>query len=195
MLTRNSSQPSGLITQKNCVGNNDIEIVNSFNFLGSIIARDGNCSNEVRRRIGCGKSSMKRLSRVWRDRDIQLSTEIQLVKTFVFPVMLYRAESWTLTLDSRRKLQAAELWCWRRLLRIPWTSHTSNEEVLLRIGSAAATPLDDIIFHLKLRYFGHIVRRAESLEKELMLAMAERAPGREEDPGVDGWTRSRLPRV
>ena len=101
--------------------------------------------------------------------------------------MLYGAESWTLTLDSRRKLQAAEMSCWRRLLRIPWTSHTSNEEILRRIGGAAAVPLDGIVFDLKLRYFGHIVRRAESLEKTLMLAMVEgsRARGRPRSRWLD----------
>ena len=115
---------------------------------------------------------MKKLSRIWKDKDIHLSTKIQLVKTLVVSITFYGAESWTLSLDTMRRLQAAEMWCSRRLLRISWTSHTSNK-VVRQIGEAADTSLDGIIFGLKLRNFRHIVRRAESLEKEIMLAMTE----------------------
>ena len=169
------------------VGNNEIEIVDRFNFLGSFITNDGDCRLEIARRTGIARNAMKKLTRIWKDKDIQLKTKTQLVRALVFSSMLYGAESWTLTLDSRRKIQAAEMWCWRRLLRIPWTSNTSNEEVIRRIGEAADTPLDGTVYDRKLRYFGHTVRRSDSLEKEMMLAMAEgsRARGRPRSRWLD----------
>ena len=152
------------------LNDDELEVVNSFNFLGSLISEDGNCKKEIVRRIGIGKSSMKRMGKIWKDRDININTKIQLVKSVIFPAILYGAETWTMVKETRKRLQAAEMWCWRRLLRIRWIDRVSNEEVLRRVGEPATIPLDGISLKLKLNYFGHI-RRGDTMEKEIMLGM------------------------
>ena len=148
-----------------------VEAVSDFNFLGSKITAGGDCSHEITRRLLLRKEVMINLDSILKSRDITLSTEVCLVKAMVFPVVMYGCESWTEKKAERRKIDAFELWCWRRLLRVPWTARRSNQCTLKEISPGCS--LEGLMLKLKLHYFGHLMRRGESLEKTLMLGKIE----------------------
>ena len=145
----------------------DGETVADFIFLGSKITVDGDCSNETKRRLLLGRKVMTNLDNKLKSRDITLSTKVRLVKVMVFPVVIYGCESWTIKKAEHRKIDAFELWCWRRLLRVPWTARRSNRSILKEISHGCS--LEGLMLKLKLQYFCHLMRRADSFEKTLML--------------------------
>ncbi len=149
----------------------DVEVVDSFIFLGSTIHKDGGSDLEVRRRLSLGRAAMNKLTAIMKSHDISQRLKIMLVNSLVFPVVLYGAESWTLKLKEKRKLNAFEVWCWRRLLRIPWTQKATNEEVLNTIGHP--TPLEALALKQKLSYFGHVTRHDAGIGKDLMFGKIE----------------------
>jgi hypothetical protein len=157
------------------VDNEDIEVVKSFNFLGSTIEQEGDCRMEIGRRMSMGRAAMTGLSKIWKDRDISVATKSRLVKALVFPVMLYGCESWTTRKKERDRINAFEYWCWRRMLRIPWTAKRTNASIKEEIG--APLPLMNVIIKQKLSYFGHVMR-SDGLEKSIMTGMGEGARGR-----------------
>ena len=138
----------------------------SLIFLGSKITADGDCSHEIKRCLLLGRKVMSNLDSIFKSRDITLPTKVRLVKANVFPVVMYGCESWTVKKAERRRIDAFELWCWRRLLRVPWTAKRSNQSIL-KISPGIS--LEGMMLKLKLQYFGHLMRRVDSLEKILML--------------------------
>ena len=136
---------------------------NSERLLGSNITTDGDCSHEIKRCLLLGRKAMANLDNMFKSRDINLSTKVRLVKAMVFPVVMYERESWTIKKTEHRRIDAFELWCWRRLLRIPWTAR-SNQSVLKEISPEYS--LEGLILKRKLQYFGHLMQRADSLEKD-----------------------------
>ena len=144
-----------------------METVSDFIFLGSKITADGDCSHEIKRRLLLGRKVMTNLDNIFKSRDITLPTKVHLVKATVFPVVMYGCESLTVKKAECRRIDAFELWCWRRLLRVPWKARRSNQSILKEIGPGIS--LEGMILKLKLQYFGHLMRRADSLEKTLML--------------------------
>ena len=149
----------------------DGETVRDFIFLGSKITADGDCSHEIKRRLLLGRKFMTNLDSILKSRDITLSIKVHLVKVMVFPVIMYGCESWTVKKTKHRRIDAFELWCWRRLLRVPWTSSRSNQFILKEIGPGCS--LEGLMLKLKLQYFGHLMRRADLFEKTLMLGTIE----------------------
>uniref|UniRef100_A0A8D2IYD5 Reverse transcriptase domain-containing protein n=1 Tax=Varanus komodoensis TaxID=61221 RepID=A0A8D2IYD5_VARKO len=145
----------------------EMEVVANFIFLGSKIIADRDCSQEIKRRLLLGRKAMANLDSILKSRDITLPTKVRIVKAMVFPVAMYGCESWTIRKAERRRIEAFELWCWRRLLRVPWTARRSNRSVLEEINPDCS--LEGQILKLKLKYFGHLMRRKDSLEKSLML--------------------------
>ena len=144
-----------------------VEAVSDFIFLGSRVTADGDCSHEIKRRLLLGRKVMTNLDIILKSRDITLPTKVRLVKAMVFPVVIYGCESWTVKKAERRRIDAFELWCWRRLLRVPWTARRSNQSILKEISSGNS--LEGLMLKLKLQYFGHFMRIVDSLEKTLML--------------------------
>ena len=144
-----------------------METVSDFIFLGSKITADGDCSHEIKRRLLLGRKVMTNLDRIFKSTDITLPTKVHLVKAMVFPVVMYGFESWTVKKAEHRRMDAFELWCWRRLLRVPWTARRSNQSILKEIIPGYS--LEGMMLKLKLQYFGHLMRRVDSLEKTLML--------------------------
>ena len=144
-----------------------VEIVADFIFGGSKITADGDCSHEIKRHILLGRKVMTNLDNILKSRDITLSTNVCLVKAMVFPVVMYGCESWTIKKAECRRIDPFELWCWRRLLRVPWTARKSNQSILKEISPGIS--LEGMMLKLKLQYFGHLMRRVDSLEKTLML--------------------------
>ena len=145
----------------------DGETVSDFIILGSKITADGDCSHEIKRCLLLGRNVMTNLDSIFKSRDITLSTKVRLVKAMVFSVVMYGCESWTVKKAERRRSVAFELWCWRRLLRVPWTARRSNQSILKEISPGIS--LEGLMLKLKLQYFGHFMRRVDSLEKTLML--------------------------
>ena len=141
--------------------------VADFFFLGSKITADGDSSHEIKRRLLLGRKVMTNLDSILKSRDITLSTKAHLVKAMVFPVVMYGCESWTVNRAERQIIDAFELWCWRRLLRVPWTARSSNQSILKQISPGCS--LEGLMLRLKLQYFRHLMRRDDSLEKTLML--------------------------
>ena len=141
--------------------------VSDFIFLGSKITADGDCSHEIKRYLLLGRKVMTNLDSILKSRDITLLTKVCLVKAMVFPVVMYGCESWTIKKTECRRINPFELWCWRRLLRAPWTARTSHQSFLKEINPVYS--LEGLMLKLKLQYFGHLMRRADSLEKSLML--------------------------
>ena len=137
----------------------------------SKITADGDCSHEIKRCLLLGRIAMTNLDSILKSRDITLLTKVHLVKAMVFPVVMYGCESWTVKKAERRRIDAFELWCWRRLLRVPWTERRSNQSILKEINPEYS--LEGLMLKLKLQYFGHLMRRANSLEKTLMLGKIE----------------------
>ena len=138
-----------------------------FICLGSQITADGDCSHKIKRRLLLGRKVMTNLDTILKSRDITLPTKVRLVKAMVFPVFMYRCESWTVKKAECQKTDAFELWCWRRLLRVPWTSRRSNQSSLKEISPGCS--LEGLMLKLKLQYFGYLMQRVDSLEKTLTL--------------------------
>ena len=159
--------------------------MSDFIFGGSKITADGDCSHEIKRCLLFGRKAMTNLDSILKSRDITLS-KIHLVKAMVFPVVLYGCDSWTIKKAERRKIDAFELWCWRRLLRVPWTARRSNQSILKEISPGCS--LEGLMLKLKLQYFGHLMRRVHSLEKTLMLGGIRGRKGMTEDERLDGIT-------
>ena len=145
----------------------DGKTVSDFILWGSKITADGDCSHEIKRRLLPGKKVMTKLDSIFKSRDITVPTKECLVKATVFPVVTYGCESWTVKKAEHRRIDAFELWCWRRLLRIPWTARRTNQSILKDISPGIS--LEGMKLKLKLQYFGHLMRKVDSLEKTLML--------------------------
>ena len=148
-----------------------IEIVRDFIFLGSKIIADGDCSHEIKRHLLLGRKTMSKLDSVLKGRDITLPIKVCLVKAMVFPVVMYGCESCTIKKAEHRRIDAFELWCWRRLLRVPWTARRFNQSIINKMSPEYS--LEGLMLKLKLQYFGHLMRRTDSLEKTLMLGKIE----------------------
>ena len=144
-----------------------LETVTDFIFLGSKITVDGDCSHEIKRRLLLGRKVMTNLDSMFKSRDITLPTKVHIVKDMVFPAVMYGCESWTVKKAERQRIDGFELWCWRRLLRVPWTARRSNQSILKEISPGCS--LEGLMLNLKLQYFGHLRQRVDSLEKTLML--------------------------
>ena len=157
---------SGPITSWQIVGET-LETVADVIFLGSEIAAGGDCSHEIKRRLLLGRKVMTNLGSILKSRDITLPTNVHLVKAMLFPVVMYGCESWTVKKAECRGINAFELWCWKRLLRVPCTARRPNQSILKEISPGCS--LGGLTLKLKLRYFGHLMWRADSLEKTLML--------------------------
>ena len=147
------------------------ETVSDFIFLGSKITADGDCSRETKRCLLLGRKVMTNLDSIFKSRDITLSTKVCLVKAMVFPVVMHGCESWTITKAECRRIDAFELWCWRRLLRVPWTARRSNQSILKEISPEYS--LEELMLKLKLQNFGYLIQRTDSLEKTLTLGKIE----------------------
>ena len=171
---------SGPITSRQIDGET-VETVSGFIFLDSKITADGDFSHEIKRCLLLGRKVMTNLDSLLKSRDIiTLPTKVHLVKAMVFPVVIYGCESWTIKKAEHWRIDAFELWCWRRLLSIPWTARRSNQSILKEISPGCS--LEGLMLRLKLQYFGHLMGRADSLEKTLMLGKIEGRRSR-------GWQR------
>ena len=158
-------------------------------FGGSKITADGDCSQEIKRCLLLGRKAMTNLDSILKSRDITLPTKVRLVKAMVFPVVMYGCESWTIKKAELWRIDAFELWCWRRLLRVPWTARRSNQSILKEISPEYS--LEGLMLRLKLQYFGHQMWRADSFEKTLVLGKIEgRRRGQQKMRWLDGITDS-----
>ena len=161
-------------------------------FLDSKITADGDCSHEIKRRLLLERKVITNLDSILKSRDITLPTNVHLVKAMVFPAVMYGCESWTIKKAEHRRIDAFELWCWRRLLRVPWTARRSNQSILKEISLRCS--LEGLMLKLKLQYFGHLMWRNDSFEKTLMLGKIEggRRRGKQRMRWLDGimtqWT-------
>ena len=140
-----------------------METVTDFIFLGSKITADGDCSHEIKRRLLLGRKAMTNLDSILKSRDITLPTKVCLVKTMVFSVVVYGCESWTIKKAECWRIDAFELWCWKRLLRVPWTARRSNQSILKETSPGCS--LEGLMLSLKLQFFGHLMWRVDSLER------------------------------
>ena len=140
-----------------------VETVSGFIFLGSKITSDGNCSHEIKRRLLLGRKVMSNLNSIFKSRDVTLPTKVRLVKAMVFPVVMYGCESWTVKKAEHQRIDAFALWCWRRLLRVPWTARRSNQFILKEISPGCS--LEGLMLKLKLQYFGHLMQRVDSWKR------------------------------
>ena len=165
-----------------------VETVSDFIFLGSKITADGDCSHEIKRRFLFGRKVMTNLDSILKIRDITLPTKVRLVRAMVFPVVMYGCKSWTIKKAEHRRFDAFELWCFRRLLRVPWTARRSNQSILREIIPEYS--LEGLMLKLKLQYFGHLMGRTDSFEKTLMLGKIEgrRRRGGQRVRWLDGIT-------
>ena len=148
-----------------------VETVADFIFGGSKFTADGDCSHEIKRLLLLGRKVMTNLDSILKSRDITLLTKVHLVKAMVFPIVMYGCESWTIKKAEHRRIDAFELWCWRRLLRVPWIARRSNQFILKEVSPRCS--LEGLMLKLKLQYFGHLMWRADSFEKTLMLGKIE----------------------
>ena len=158
-----------------------METVTDFIFLGSKITADGDCSHEIKKHLLLGRKAMTNLDSILKSRDITLPTNVCLVQAMVFPVVMYGCESWTI---KKAEHQRIELFCWRRLLRVPWTARKSNHFILKEISPEYS--LEGLVLKLKLQYFGHLMRRTNSLENTLMLGIWK-VGGEGDNREWDGW--------
>jgi len=165
-----------------------METVTDFIFWGSKITAGGDCSHKIKRRLLLGRKAMTNVDSILKCRDITLLTKVCLVKAMVFPVVMYGCESWTIKKAKCRRIDAFELWSWRRLLRVPWTERRSNQSILKEISPEYA--LEGLMLKLKLQYFGYLMCRTDSLKKTLMLGKIEggRRRGRQRMRWLDGIT-------
>ena len=184
-IQKNKIMVSGPITSWQTDGE-IMETVRNFIFLGSKITADGDCSHEIKRHLLLGRKAMTILDSILKSRDITLASKVHLVKAMVFPVVVYGCESWTIKKAECRRIDAFELWCWRRLLRVPWTAKRSNQFILKEISPEYS--LEGLTLKLKLQYFGHLMQRTDSFEKTLMLGKIEggRRRGRQRMRWLDG---------
>ena len=162
----------------------------SLLFWGSKITADGDCSHEIKRRLLLGRKLTTNLDSIFKSRDITLPTKVRLVKAMVFPVVMYGCESWTVKKAECQRIDAFELWCWRRLLRVPWTARRSNQSILKEISPGCS--LEGLMLNLKLQYFGHLMQRVDSLEKTLILGgnRGRKTRGQQRMRWLDGITDS-----
>ena len=144
-----------------------METVSDFIFGSSKITADGDCSQEIKRRLLLGRKVMTNLDSILKIRDVTLPTKVRFSQAMVFPVVMYGFESWTVKKTERQRIDAFELWCWRRLLRVPWTARRSNQSILKEISPGCS--LEGMMLKLKFQYFGHLMQRVDSLEKILIL--------------------------
>ena len=144
-----------------------VKTVSDFIFLGSKIIADGDCNHEIKRRLLFGRKVMTNLDSILKSRDITLPTKVHLVRAVVFPVVMFVCVIWTVRKAEHQKIDGFELWCWRRLLRVPWTARRSNPSILKEISPGCC--LEGLMLRLKLQYFGHLMQRVDSLEMTLML--------------------------
>ena len=166
-----------------------VETVSDLIFGGSKITANGDCSHEIKRRLLLGRKVMTNLDSISKSRDITLPTKVHLVEAMVFPVVMYGCKSRSVKKTDRQKIDAFELWCWRRLLRVPWTARRSNQSILKEISPGCS--LEGLMLKLKLQYFGHLMGRVDSLEKTLMLGgIGGRRRGRQRMRWLDGITDS-----
>ena len=167
-----------------------METVTDFIFLGCKITADDDCSHEIKRRLVLERKAMTNLDSILKSRDITLPTKVRLVKAMVFPVAMYGCESWTIKKAECRRINASELWCWRRLLRVLWTARRYSQSILKEINPEYS--LEGLMLKLKLQYFGHLMQRTNSLEKTLMLGKIEggRRRGRQK---MGCWMASQMP--
>ena len=161
---------SGFITSWEIDGET-METVTDFIFLGSKITADGDCSHEIKRHSLLGRRVMTNLDSILKSRNSTLPTKVHLVKAIIFPVVMYGCESWTIETAEHWRIDAFELWCWRRLLRVPGTARRSNQSILKEISPGCS--LEGLMLKLKLQYFGHLMQRVDSFEKTLMLGKIE----------------------
>ena len=168
----------------------DGETVTDFIFLGSKVIAYGDCSHEIKRLLLFGRKVMTNLDSILKGRDITLPTKVHLVKALVFPVVIYGCESWTIKKAECQRIDAFELWCWRRLLRVPWPARRSNRSILKEISPKYS--LEGLMLKLKLQYFGHRMQRTDSFERTLMLGKIEgrRRRGQQRMRWLDGITNS-----
>ena len=168
----------------------DGETVADVIFLGSKITADGDCSHEIKRHLLFGRKAMANLDSILKSRDITLPTKVPLVKDMVFPVVMYGCESWTMKTAEPQRIDAFELWCWRRLLRVPWTARRSNQSILKEISPEYS--LEGLMLMLNVQYFGHLMWRTDSFEKTLVLRKIESGSrrGRQRMRRLDGVTDS-----
>ena len=159
-----------------------MKTVRDFIFLGFRITGNGDCSREIKRCLFLGRKAMTNLDSILKSRDITLLTKVYMVKAMVFPVVMYRCESWTIKKAECWRIDVFELWCWRRLLRVPWTARRSNQSIPKEISPEYS--LKGLMLKLKFQYFGHLMRRTDSLEKTLR-------PGKIEDRRRRGWQKMR----
>ena len=148
-----------------------METVRNSIFLGSKITADGDCSHEIKRCLLLGRKDMTNLDSILKSGDITLPTKVRLVKTMAFPVVMYGCESWTIKKVEHQRIDAFEMWCWRRVLRVPWTARRSNQSILKEISPEYS--LEGLMLKLKLQYFGHLMCRTDSLEKTLKMGKIE----------------------
>ena len=153
--------------------------------MSSKITADGDCSHEIKRCLLLGRKAMTNLDSILKSRDITLLTKVRLVKAMGFPVVMYGCESWTIKKAEHQRIDAFELWCWRRLLRVPWTSRRSNQSILKEISPEYS--LEGLMLKVKLQYFGHLMRRADSSEKTLMLGKIEGGRRGRQRTRLVGW--------
>ena len=166
-----------------------VETVADFLFWGSKITADGDCSHEIKRCLLIGRKVMTNLDSIFKTRDTTLPTKVRLVKAMVFPVVMYGCESWTIKKAECRRIDAFEMWCWGKLLRVPWTARRSNKSILKKICLGCS--LEGLMLKLKVQYFGHLMQRANSFEKTLMLGKIEgKRRGQQSMRRLDGITDS-----
>ena len=167
-----------------------VETVADFIFGGSKITADGNRSHEIKRCLLLGRKVMTNLDSIFKSRDITLQTKVHLVKAMVFPVSMYGCESWTIKKAEHQRIDAFELWCWRTLLRVPWTARRSNQSILKEISPGCS--LEGLMLRVKLQYFGHCMQRVDAFEKTLMLGKieGEKKRGRQRMRWLGGITDS-----
>ena len=180
---------SGPITSRQIDGET-VETVADFIFLGSKITADGDCSHEIKRCLLLGRKVMSNLDCILKSRDIILPTKVCLVKAMVFPMVMYGCESWIIKKAEHWRIDAFELWCWRRFLKVPWTVKRSNQSILKEISPGCS--LEGLMLKLKLQYFGHLMQRPDSFEKTLMLGRigGRRRRGQHRMRWLDGITNS-----
>ena len=162
-----------------------METVRDFIWAGYKITADGDCSHEIKRRLLLGRKVMTNLDSILKSRHVTLPTKVHLVKAMVFPVVTYGCESWTIKKAERRRFDAFGLWCWRRHLRVPWTTRRSNQSILKEITPGCS--LEGLLLKLKLQYFGHLMQKADSLEKTQMLEKIEGGKRRGRQDEMVGW--------
>ena len=188
-IQKSKIMASGPITSWQIDGET-VETVTDFILGGFKITADGDCSHEIKRRLFLGRKVMTNLDSILKSRDITLPTKVCLVKAMVFPVVMYGCEGWTIKKAKCQRIDAFELWCWRRLLRVPWTARSSNQSILKKISPEYS--LEGLMLKLKLQYFGHLMQITDSFEKTLMLGKTEgrRRRERQRMRWLDGITDS-----